>query len=364
MESVMTARMAAVPHHVQERPCTGTAGIVQSPTSRYLPDMTSKPLLPLSDSMRRLRLTERTLEKIDSDLIRDESRLMAIKWFDYRFISPAYATIIFAEHYSNIYRGLYRRYRDAFTADHHTGLGTSAEGILDGNARTLTSLWKARQAADEAGMPYKMFIRLLMEKHAEKSHGKLLHPNQLLSEKREKHFDPAFDRWLEGKHIEFPAPERPHFKASNYRAHPWQDEMIRVLAGIINKTPGSTRHITLENYLHNHRLIPEDVAISLFGEELVRHARPSSPWPDKVVRKLRDEDFNPGCAGLPHAFLDDQPPCSDCPARNTCVEEVEALTARLISRGKSMEAKKDEKKAKAAERQRRCRARRKGAAAS
>ena len=335
-----------------------------SAPSRYLLAMTTKPFLPLSDSMRRSRLTVKTLERVDSDLIRDESRLMSIKWFDYRFISPAYATIIFAEHYSVIYRGLYRRYRDAATADHHTGLGTSAAGILDGSARTLTSLWKARQAADEVGMPYKMFIRLLMDKHAEKSLGNLLHPNQLLSEKREKHLDPAFDRWLEGRPTSLPVPERPHFKASNYRAHLWQDELIRILTGIINRTPRSNRHITLENYLHNHRLIPESIAVSLFGEELVRQAHPGSPWPEKPVRELRDEDFNPGCIGLPHAFLDAQPPCSDCPVRSTCVEQVEALTARQTARGKSMEAKKDEKKAKAAERQRRCRARKKEITAS
>lgn len=85
-------------------------------------------------------------------------------WFDYRFLHPFDATMVYIEAFNTVYRDLYKAYRDYRAADvirvvkpHDMLTG------LDKNRAAIVGCWKGRMLADQFGMPYEAYIKDAME---------------------------------------------------------------------------------------------------------------------------------------------------------------------------------------------------------
>jgi len=89
------------------------------------------------------------------DVIERERELAHSKWFPYRFISPLRATKHFADLYRDGYKAYVRANVDAETSEKVKGLSLQIFNKPTGN---LTQLWKARQRADDLGVPYELLI--------------------------------------------------------------------------------------------------------------------------------------------------------------------------------------------------------------
>jgi hypothetical protein len=87
--------------------------------------------------------------KLDRERERD---LYGQKWFDYRFLSPMAATARFYVLYQDVYRWKYATTIDSLEAEKKTGVSRK------GTRGELTSLWRARQFADELGVTYEVFL--------------------------------------------------------------------------------------------------------------------------------------------------------------------------------------------------------------
>lgn len=103
--------------------------------------------------------------------LKQESELFNKKWFDYRFLTPSQATIVFAKKYAKIVRHTQRtifnplELRVYFT-DRFQGLISTGtifeEASTDREFKLLRHLWRGRQIADTLGMPYEVFLNEAM----------------------------------------------------------------------------------------------------------------------------------------------------------------------------------------------------------
>ncbi len=107
-----------------------------------------------------------------ADLAR-EAELAKTCWWDYRGIHPVRRTEFFATQYRAIYQRYYAKYYDYSKKDVVSGLAGKEDifnfsGLTESRARAkktnLTGLWRARQAADELGIRYEIYISAIFEK--------------------------------------------------------------------------------------------------------------------------------------------------------------------------------------------------------
>lgn len=121
-----------------------------------------------------LDLTTRDYEEIAVTRIakkyrKSEAELMNSCWWDYRGQHPTYRTYLFAGCYREAFRRLYVKYIDSEITDNVKGY--SRPDPLDNRPNrgktskiaTPTYLWRARQYADEMGMPYDFYVSTAAE---------------------------------------------------------------------------------------------------------------------------------------------------------------------------------------------------------
>lgn len=91
---------------------------------------------------------------IEPDILSLEADLLTQKWFDYRFLSPLRATILFGERYRHGLRN-YIRTIDIELVEKVRGV---RENLPPSPVGWFTQLWKARQRADQLLLPYDEII--------------------------------------------------------------------------------------------------------------------------------------------------------------------------------------------------------------
>lgn len=126
------------------------------------------------DLVAQLRLAR---ERMVSELLHDEAELACTTWLAYRYLTAFERTELFTREYEVIYRRLHGQYVDVTAAD---GMRPIHPEFVQNDAAEMTSLWKARQAADLLGVPYPIFLRVSMNAAVE--HRRYKHvprPNQL-----------------------------------------------------------------------------------------------------------------------------------------------------------------------------------------
>lgn len=113
----------------------------------------SEPELPEIDQREAARLMT---TYIRADWIQSEPALFRTKWFDYRFMNPVEATLIYVDAYEKVYRRMYRTNLDHRAAE-HIRIPT-AKTLFEQKKEVISGIWRGRQVADAVGMPYDRFI--------------------------------------------------------------------------------------------------------------------------------------------------------------------------------------------------------------
>lgn len=108
-----------------------------------------------------------------------ELELFDKKWFDYRHLHPMDATLLFTEAYKREYALILETHgrEDFRKAPFRTGL--KRVPFIRLSKANITSLWKARQKADELGVEYEYFISTMLSIAARREWTELPRPQHL-----------------------------------------------------------------------------------------------------------------------------------------------------------------------------------------
>jgi hypothetical protein len=123
-----------------------------------------------------------------------ELGLMTSKWFDYRFLHPVQATLVYANAFQKAYRDAFSRVIDR-AAGEHIQIVNEAEFFEKNKPVKVSGLWRGRQIADAIGMPYEIYTALAM-KHA-LNYWKQRHLPQAQQLYSERIVERVVDEWAE-----------------------------------------------------------------------------------------------------------------------------------------------------------------------
>jgi hypothetical protein len=164
----------------------------------------------------------------NKDDLSNEQARYGSKWFDYRGIHFGAATAWFMQCFKSEYRKAVIKYSD-HTAGHRTGLG--AQRLFELQPGTITGLWRARQAADDMGVPYPCYCRGAIESAVLNGNWRLPRPEQLYSPEAKA---AVADLWFQERLSRVYVARDPFYSAQNYVGHPnqeayyeWMVEMFR-----------------------------------------------------------------------------------------------------------------------------------------
>lgn len=297
-------------------------------------------------------------EIIPADVLKNESHLSHSCWVEHAFLSPAERTQLFLREYIATYRLLWRKYQDMSTADEQAPLDPRLFWNPDGE---IVSLWKARQTADELGIPYSVFLYSVMHWAVDQRKRKYFpRPNQLCSEAQ---LIAAVGDWERTESIrQVPGDnwDTRFFAPNPIRAGDPRWRAVKILESRLKRSRWPER--SLANAMECRflsaaearelasRCIPDKPDV--FDGALELLAAPPLPVSDG------DLEVRPACIGLCNL----SPACESCPAFVACNQDRARADERLLSRTGSTDPVADRKRAQDRERQRRRRRRKKEAA--
>lgn len=309
--------------------------------------------------------TARTL--IPLHFLNLEPQLMMMKWFEYRFLSPMAATMLFAELYKEGLRSYLRTNIDYRLADTVKGVRT---GIPSEPTRQFTQLWRARQRADELFVPYDLFIEFGFEFVSRRKRRWTPLPLQLhASERNEEAWWWKFLPFVEDR---LPTRIRrltqlPQYRLEHFQDLPPQRQFREIMASEIRYgTRPWADHIG-ETCLARRQL-PLRVGLALIDRDRRRDTlasirRDLGSWQFAPVENLDDEDLLPSCFGIGEAIDEPSAACSICPLSVRCTQFAASVIDETRHRTGAMSPLQIHARAKNAERVRRHRARKRAIAA-
>ncbi|UXT51656.1 hypothetical protein FY136_20650 [Agrobacterium tumefaciens] len=258
---------------------------------------------------------------------KDESQLMMQRWFDYRFMSPLDATLLFGRNYIAGLRRHVRRHIDV-------GLSERVSGIKNGaptaRAAWFTHLWRARARTDAIFVPYDLLIDFAFDFSSRRKRFWNMLPHQLhASEKNAEAWWAVFDEKVEDllplrmKSVA----EIPHYRIENDLDLPPQrhfrnlmlSEMKhenRPLSDQIAERVFIKRHLTLGQALS---LAPAN-ANQRDLEQKARSVAGDSAWEIPPITKLDGADLLPSCFAIAETIDVSRAPCDTCALATRCKE--------------------------------------------
>lgn len=224
--------------------------------------------------------TPRMLERLMFEFFQErkhfepEPGLMAMKWFDYRFMHPVLATYYYAQCYRRVYKRKWERHVDRRTSVYAAGI--KADDLFKADNATIRACWTGRQTADYFGMPYELYIELAMERAMGWKRDFLPRPQQLYSEQLT---NAAHAGWVERQASRLFVAADPRYRLGAWRgdgtAHQRAHEAW-VCDQLAKRTPGS-RAILLGTYLWRDPVVRERFALERFGADTLTLARAEMP---------------------------------------------------------------------------------------
>jgi len=265
-----------------------------------------------------------------------ERVLSSTKWFDYCFISPATATKLFADCYVDAYRAAWARNFDVVESQNRRGLFKAPSFAnprpTTKERRDLTGLWKARQFADELGVPYDFFCRTAFQFVLDAGMRRLPQPNQLYSGRwRDSLADAIRLAWDEQRAANTIYPSLPQFQLDADRGASAQARHIRWCVDLLRLKHGAPYQIA--NLVYQRRVLAEVAALSEFGEERVEQAKALAlSCEPSDMPSLTVYDFVPACGFVPYAYEADAVECTGCHFRDKCGAAQEGMLERVTKR--------------------------------
>jgi hypothetical protein len=265
----------------------------------------------------------RTTKLIPRHLLAREAELMVAKWPAYRFLSPLEATKLFHAEYVEAYKAYYTTNID-YEEGQKIRIGSKLRFLMQ-NAH-LTQAWKARQLADELGMPYPDYLEFEFLFAADRQREHAPQPNQLGPNEKTK------DAWF-AKLEAFWTPDRyalalnrmdplPQYARDHDHDLPAQrrfrEELIEnkaycegALDGFVGRYVQSLRYLSVEDCMS---LGAEAVVSAL---DRVAQDAVSNFCPVSIRQQPEPEAFLQSCFGVP-GIMNDEGVCRDCPLQIKC----------------------------------------------
>lgn len=273
---------------------------------------------------------------IDKGLLAKEALLLRTRWIGNRYMSPVQATQAFTEAYIAAYRAAWARHFDYSEAPHKQPCMPS---LALNDRSVITSLWRARQKADELGMPYDLFCEVVMERWivGRKAKRPPL-PNQLTSGK-------LFGVWMRGhptwaetsERLFLPAWDRRFFMEPSGEDPVHAAAMRALSADVLH---AKDRPARLARYLGAGGPLTEARAKAMFEADMVRDALAMVAVPAEVNEA--PEGYVPACIGNRNDVRD--MPCHNCPFAVQCSSVKRKVTRALNAAGTSGDPRADRRR--------------------
>ncbi|MCC8363615.1 hypothetical protein LK996_11100 [Lysobacter sp. A6] len=253
-----------------------------------------------------------------------EPKLQPMVWVEYGYIGSLDRTILFAQEFIAAYRRAYAHIDPKVARRKQPIKANLAQNSSD----VICSLYKARQEADRRGMPYGLFLDILMQgKVVNDKHKQPPMPNQMLSDghsiARLKH-RPTRDEIssrLFLRHWDR------RFFAARTEDDPVQAAAMRELYADVLRADDSGGR--LARYLSIHGLIDEARARAMFEGDLADAAIKRATKTRGPKEVYAPADYKPACFG--HRIIAKDTPCLDCPFTRPCKAFRASVTGTLIS---------------------------------
>lgn len=231
------------------------------------------------------RYNEIALTVATKPMLRVEPELVKTKWFDYRTKHPVYLGYLWAFIYKQEYKRFISKYRDPERGLYMNGItgkdvfGKSIKKVkskIKGEPSTEVekmhperkAVWRARQKADELGIPYDFYIRTVMEIAESHSWARPPRPQHFTSDEM---VSAVIDAWKEKMTTKIVTSDDARFLAENYVGNSDQLDYQMWLIGNIKKR--AHKHFGVHYCMVEKKQLLEKFAIKVFGEEVVNKAK-------------------------------------------------------------------------------------------
>ncbi|GEM_PF-1730235 len=303
-------------------------------------------VLAISDPEQR-RVAEGAFQRtyVAPELPAKEAALHQTRWIGHRYMTPLQATQQFNDAYLVAYRRVWARH---FSATEAPGKQPIEASFAMNDLADMTSLWKARQHADELGMPYDLFCEIIMERWivGRKAKQPPL-PNQLCSGK-------LFNAWMRGHPTWAETSERlflPDWDECFF-VEPISDDPVYAAAMRMLHADvlyAKDRPARLARYLSVGGPLTEERAGTMFDPDLVRDAM-------ALVGESADVGnasgaYVPACIG--NRTNERDAPCHTCQFAVQCSALKRKVTRKLIAIGGSGNPRADRRRRQNRDSQRR-----------
>lgn len=320
----------------------------------------SKSLTPIQLRLKSLVDAARLLS---SDDLARESELVRTKWFEYRFISPMQATLLFRKAYEEVFKRAFRTYVDVERAGEVVG---SSRLAVDTNPRERTQLWKARQRADEVGMRYEEYIELSFDFAMRRERKNFPRPNQL------HHSGDAHEPWLALRDRVWEEHLRdgivrvgnvPAYRIENYTGLEAQDAYRHFVVDRV-RSVSIPIHRAIQHYSIEMSQVPAEAFNGIVSDEQFE-AQKQRAFDDARIDDVAalpipehgPEALWPSCFGLPYAADSSKAACSGCPLIGKCQTTAEGILKKVVEQTGSRAPMADRKREQARVRKQRQRMR-------
>jgi hypothetical protein len=313
------------------------------------------PNTELADLDRRLDENAVAQAHLSKDVLERDAGLFATKWFDYRFLTSKEATDKFIEAFPIAYRAAFRANFDVVNAPLKKGL---VDAGPYNDQRELTSVWRARQFADELGLPYDLFLAWAIEGFLRNGYKRIPRPNQLFGSKVQAHVkNHVTTQWAD-----YCVNCRPMFsllpvyRVEAYFGLPAQDDHYDWIVALIQARSAVSARFLLARVCFSEQILPIDRAVFEFGAPLVERARMEAEAASAPSTSANAVDTLLGCFAAPYSLNPARPPCAACEFQEACSEGANLVRKIVVSRTGVGDPVDDHRRERQRERTARCRA--------
>jgi len=238
------------------------------------------------------------------------------------------ATARFYVLYQDVYRWKYATDIDSLEAEKKTGVSRK------GTRRELTSLWRARQFADELGVTYEIFLEAAFKVCIRRGWSRLPHMNQLYGDKnREAIVNAVRSLWADHILARFTISVLPQYHDESFKGFRAQIDHRNWVMEQIKARYGSPLSIGRACYIH--RVLPEDNVRLVYGQDRLDQAKAEIKFSGLVPDELSGAELSlPSCFGLPDA-PDASGGCDECPIFATCLRVEGAVRKKITEKHSS-----------------------------
>lgn len=290
---------------------------------------------------------------IDGKLLEAEPDMLGMAWIGYRYMTPLERTQLFTTEYEREYLAAYAR---AFPDEDVSKKRPINPIFVANDVGVMNALWRARAEADMAGVPYDVYLKIVISGHLVNDKWKRPpRPNQLYGKLVEPRLRDMEDR-SKLRHRVYGSDWDERFFALAYRGDENQEAALGYLKRAVNDSEDPVR--TLSEFLCERKAITVERAAQMFGEQLVASARSMSSEAPVEIPGPQGR-FIPACFGYPDT--DEISSCQTCTVNKQCLTFSGLVRSEMVRTLGTDDPRREWKKQVNRNRQRRRRARSKDA---